>query len=48
MMKSRLLEKGHAKLQNAVSDLEDRHKDIIKLEKVKYIILFIIECKSST
>lgn len=34
MLKSRLLEKGSLKLQNAVSDIEDRHNDIIKLEKV--------------
>lgn len=25
------------KLQNAVSDIEERHKDIVKLEKVKKI-----------
>ena len=31
--KDRLQGKGHDKLLNAVSDLEDRHKDIKKLEK---------------
>ena len=25
---------GHIKLQNAVSDIEDRYKDIVKLENV--------------
>lgn len=25
---------GHIRLQNAVADIEDRHKDIIKLERV--------------
>jgi len=29
--------KGHVKLQNAVADIEDRHRDIVKLEKVDYI-----------
>ena len=27
------------KLQNAIADLEDRHKDIVRLEKVKFICI---------
>jgi len=32
---SKLMGTGHSKLQNAVSDIEDRHRDILALEKVK-------------
>lgn len=31
---NRLTGAGHIKLQNAVADIEDRHKDIVKLERV--------------
>lgn len=31
---NRLTGAGHIRLQNAVADIEDRHKDIIKLERV--------------
>lgn len=34
MMKSRLGETAHVKLENAVSDLEERHKEIMKIERV--------------
>jgi hypothetical protein len=33
---NKLTQAGHIKLQNAVSDIEDRHKDIMKLERVKF------------
>lgn len=39
LLQSKLTGTAHVKLQNAVSDLEERHKDIINLEKV--ITLFI-------
>lgn len=31
---SRLTGAAHIKLQNVVSDIEERHKDLVKLEKV--------------
>jgi hypothetical protein len=33
------------KLQNAVSDIEERHKDIVKLEKVKKILFLNLIAK---
>jgi hypothetical protein len=38
MLKSKLTEGASTKLINALSDLEDRHNDIVKLEKVYYLI----------
>jgi hypothetical protein len=35
MLKSKLLDPTSNKFANALSDLEDRHNDIVKLEKVK-------------
>lgn len=45
---------AHIKLQNAVSDLEERHKDLQKLERVNYLLFLnndlstLIVYKSST
>ena len=33
-MYSRLIGAGHTKLKNAVQDIEERHRDILNLEKV--------------
>jgi len=33
-MSDKLTGAGHIKLQNAVSDIEDKYKDIVKLENV--------------
>jgi len=46
-MYSRLIGAGHTKLKNAVQDIEDRHKDILNLEKVEIynfisLLFFII------
>lgn len=32
---------AHIQLQNAVSDIEERHKEIMKLERVPYLKLFV-------
>ena len=36
IMSDKLTGTGHIKLQNAVSDIEDRYNDIVKLENVSY------------
>jgi len=35
LMASKMYGQGHTKLQNAVSDIQDKYKDILKLEAVK-------------
>jgi len=34
LMADKLIGLGHLKLRNAVRDIQDKHKDIIKLERV--------------
>jgi t-SNARE complex subunit (syntaxin) len=41
------MDKGSMKLQNAVSDIEDRHNDIMKLEKViNYLKFLFYKCRA--
>jgi hypothetical protein len=46
LLNNRLLDKASNKIVNAVTDLEDRHNDIVKLERVCEIYN-ILECESS-
>lgn len=36
LYENKLTGSAHFKLKNAVADIEERHKDIINLERVKY------------
>lgn len=40
MIQEKINSKAHANLLNAVRDIEDRHNDIVKLEKVKNIFIY--------
>jgi hypothetical protein len=40
LYENKLTGAAHIKLQNAVADIEERHKDLLKLEKVCSILYF--------
>jgi hypothetical protein len=41
MLRTKLMDPTSAKFANALSDIEDRHNDIIKLEKVNKYLNYI-------
>lgn len=47
LYENKLTGAAHIKLKNAVADIEERHKDIVKLEKVKHSLIYTLVHKSS-